>query len=50
MKLNKFIAELKRISRKVTDPQYIKVVMADNIQVVSPILKGKSIFITDIKK
>ena len=48
MKLNKFIKELEKISRRVSKSDKIKVEMADCIPVVKPIFKDGTVFITDI--
>ena len=48
MKLNKFIKELEKISRRVSKSDKIKVEMADCIPVVKPIFKDGIVFITDI--
>ena len=48
MKLNKFIKELEKISRRVSKSDKIKVEMADCIPVVKPIFKYGTVFITDI--
>lgn len=50
MKLKQFINELEEISKNIDNPDAIEVQMADCIPVVSPILKDKTVFITDIKE
>ncbi len=48
MKLNKFIKELEKISRRVNRPDKIGIEMADCVSVVKPILKNGTVYITDI--
>lgn len=48
MKLNNFIKELEKISRKVNRADKIEVEMADCVSVVKPILKNGTVYITDI--
>lgn len=50
MKLNKFIDELKKISKESDKTDCIEVKMADNIPVVRPVLKNGVVYITDIDK
>ena len=47
MKLKQFIDELEKISRTIDNPDKVDVEMADCIPVVSPSLKGNTVFITD---
>ena len=48
MRLNKFIKELEKISRRVNRHDKVGVEMADCISVVKPILKDGTVYITDI--
>ena len=48
MKLKEFIRELEDISKSIDNPDKVEVEMADCIPVVKPILKGNTVFITDI--
>jgi len=50
MKLKQFINELEKILENIDNPETIEVQMADCIPVVSPILKNKTVFITDIEE
>jgi len=50
MKLKKFINHLKKIAKVVNNPNEINVRMADNLAVMAPILKDRTVYITDIAK
>lgn len=48
MKLIEFMKKLEIISKSVINPDEIKIEMADCIPVIKPILKDKTVYITDI--
>lgn len=50
MKLKQFISALQNILEKVDNPEIIEVKMADCIPVVNPVLKGNTVFVTDIEE
>ena len=49
MKLKQFISELEIILKNVDNPETVEIEMADCIQVVNPVLKDDTVFISDIK-